>query len=46
MTAANSDRVQERVTATEMAGLKPQVMDVEEYAVQRSVVQMLGVRPP
>ncbi|CAG2136210.1 hypothetical protein LMG19282_01178 [Cupriavidus campinensis] len=43
VTAANSDRVQERVTAAEMAGLKPQVMDVEEYAVQRSVVQMLGV---
>ncbi len=43
VTAANSDRVQERVTAAEMAGLKPQVMDVEEYAVQRSIVQMLGV---
>jgi len=43
VTAANSDRVQERVTAAEMAGLKPQVMDVEEYAVQRSVVHMLGV---
>ena len=43
VTAANSDRVHERVTAAEMAGLKPQVMDVEEYAVHRSVVQMLGV---
>ncbi|AOY92518.1 pilus assembly protein PilM [Cupriavidus sp. USMAA2-4] len=43
VTAANSDRVQERVTAAEMAGLKPQVMDIEEYAVQRSVVHMLGV---
>ncbi len=43
VTAANSDRVQERVTAAEMAGLRPQVMDVEEYAVQRTIVQMLGV---
>jgi type IV pilus assembly protein PilM len=43
VTATNSERVQERVTVAEMAGLKAHVMDVEEYAVQRSVVQMLGV---
>ncbi|MBY4949924.1 pilus assembly protein PilM [Cupriavidus respiraculi] len=43
VTATNSERVQERVTVAEFAGLKAQVMDVEEYAVHRSVAQMLAV---
>ncbi|TMS59364.1 type IV pilus assembly protein PilM [Imbroritus primus] len=44
VTAAASDHVQTRVTAAEMAGLKPLVMDVEEFALQRTVTHMLALR--
>lgn len=37
VTATVSERVTERVTAAEMAGLKPIVMDVEEHAIQRAM---------
>ena len=45
VTATVSERVTERVTAAEMAGLKPIVMDVEENAIQRAMTHMLAVKP-
>ncbi len=44
VTATVSERVTERVTAAEMAGLKPVVMDVEENAIQRAMTHMLAVK--
>lgn len=44
VTAAASDHVQVRVTAAEMAGLKPIIMDVEEFALQRATSHMLALR--
>ncbi|MBX4298609.1 pilus assembly protein PilM, partial [Mycobacterium tuberculosis] len=45
VTATVSERVTERVTAAEMAGLKAIVMDVEENAIQRAMTHMLAVKP-
>jgi type IV pilus assembly protein PilM len=44
VTATVSERVNERVTAAEMAGLKPVVMDVEENAIQRAMTHMRAVK--
>lgn len=44
VTATVSERVTERVTAAEMAGLKPIVMDVEEHAIQRAMTHMRAVK--
>lgn len=44
VTAAASDHVQTRATAAEMAGLKPAIVDVEEFALQRAAAHMLALR--
>lgn len=42
--ATVAERVTERVTAAEMAGLRPIVMDVEENAIQRAMTHMRAVK--